>query len=149
MAFSILKGLFSANVFKSLLLQALLDNVMCEFEFFLHPLLRTAVLLVGLIPREECGRGERTDMKEANKELQGIARRLWKAGGYVRWLGVIDAVLEKGDPNGERKVMDGALKDGIHMAEDTVEMFVKRILNAIKYLPPKWFSDKQDYKKSQ
>ena len=103
----------------------------------------TAVVLTGLVPREESNAfpGKRTDMRIPTKIVRMMASSYMKDGKMVRFVPVHEFILEtgSGDRREQRSVKQGALKDGTHMAKTTVEDVAGAILFAIKKMPGVWF----------
>ena len=102
----------------------------------------TAVVLTGLVPREESSAfpGKRSDMRVPTKIVRVMASSYLKDNKMVRFVPVHELILETGSSIGERRsVKEGSLKDGTHMAKTTVADVAKAILLAIKKMPGAWF----------
>lgn len=103
----------------------------------------TVVVLTGLVPREESSAfpGKRTDMSIPTKIVRVMASTYMKENKMVRFVPVHQFVLEtgSGDRREVRKVKDGSLKDGTHMAKTTVEKVAEAILLTIQKMPGVWF----------
>ena len=112
----------------------------------------TAVILTGLVPRlsASCFPGKRYDMRIPTKIVRLLAKEYQDNGRPVRFVPLHNLVLEPGSADGPhdgaRAVMDGQLKDGIHLAESAVEKVAAQLLFIISKMPHSWFpTDYEEY----
>ena len=104
---------------------------------------QTAVIITGLVPRlpTASSPGKRFDMRAPTKLVRMLAQAYQKNGQKVRFLPIDHIVLEPGPAvDGARAVIDGQLKDGIHLSANAVEAIAADLLRCISRMPNAWFN---------